>query len=127
MKKFYFFVLVMAGLWYYATHIFQIDDVTAFAQKNHNASWAPAAEYTVGLVYYQRDEFPKAQAAFTQFLTEYPTGQYEGRALLRLSEVAEDNHDYATEKTALDQYLADFPDGPDRQTAEKRRELINNR
>ena len=124
MKKIYFFVLLIGGLWWYATHRFNFSDAMAYAKKNPTASWAPGVEYSIGLVYYQRADYPKAQEAFTQLLTDFPTGQYQARGLLRLSEVAEDNRDYETAKETLDHFLADFPDHPERAMAQKRRELL---
>ena len=127
MKKLFLLILIGGGVWWYASHRFDFADVMGYAKKNPGASWAPAAEYSVGMVYYQRSDYPKAQAAFTQLLTDFPTGQYEARGLLRLSEVAEQNNDVPAARQALDQFLGDFPDSPDRPIAEKRKELLYNR
>lgn len=127
MKKFYFFVLIAGGVWWYASQRFNLSDAMSFAHKHSGASWAPAAEYSIGMVYYQSADYQKAQEAFTQLLTDFPTGQYEGRALLRLSEAAEENLDYATAKETVARYLEEFPDGPDRKIAERRKELLYNR
>ena len=127
MKKLYLFVAVVGGVWWYASHHFNFSDTLEFVKKHPGASWAPATEYAVGMVYYQRLDYAKAQEVFTQLLTDYPTGQYEARGLLRLSETAEENRDYATAKQTLDQFLTDFPDHPDRNIAQKRRELLYNR
>jgi outer membrane protein assembly factor BamD (BamD/ComL family) len=127
LKKFYLFVLIAGGVWWYATHRFDFADALKYAQRHPAASWAPAVEYSVGMVYYQRSDYQKAQDAFTQLLTDFPTGQYEARGLLRLSEAAEGNRDYATSKDAVSRYLEDFPDGPDREIAERRKELLYNK
>jgi outer membrane protein assembly factor BamD (BamD/ComL family) len=127
MKKFLLVVAACAGVWWYASHRFDFADVMTYARKNPSAGWAPAAEYSVALVYYQRADYPKAQAAFTQLLTDYPTGQYEARALLRLSETAEQNNDIPAARLAVDQYLTDFPEGPDRVLVQRRKELLYNR
>ena len=127
MKKFYFLILAASGVWWYASHRFNFSDAMGCAQKHPEASWAPAVEYSIGLVYYQRADYPKAQEAFAQLLTDFPTGQYEARALLRLSEAAEENRDYSTAKESVSRYLEDFPDGPDRALAEKRKESFYNR
>ena len=127
MKKFYLFVVVAAVVWWYATTRFNFEDAFKYAHNHPAASWAPAVEYSVGMVYYQRSDYPKAQETFTQLLTDFPTGQYEATALLRLSETAEENRDYATAKDAVARYLEEFPDGPDRQIAEKRKELLYNK
>ena len=127
MKKFYFFVVVVSGVWWYASRRFNFAEAMTYAQKHPAASWAPQVEYSVGMVYYQRADYPKAQEAFTQLLTDFPTGQYEARGLLRLSEAAEENRDYPAAKDALARYIEEFPDGPDRALAEKRKELFYNK
>jgi TolA-binding protein len=127
MKKFYAFAVVVAVLWWYATTRFNFEDAFKYAHAHPAASWAPGVEYSIGLVYYQRADFPKSQQAFTQLLTDFPTGQYEARGLLRLSEAAEENRDWQTSKDALSKYLEDFPDGPDRPIVEKRKELLYNK
>jgi outer membrane protein assembly factor BamD (BamD/ComL family) len=127
MKKFYLFVLVVSGVWWYASRRFNFSDAVAYAQKRPNASWAPRVEYSVGVVYYQRADYQKAEDAFNQLLTDFPDSPYEGRALLRLSESAEENRDFSMAKDAVDRYLEKFPEGPDRPMAEKRREYLLNK
>lgn len=127
MNKFMIFIAVVWGAWWYASKKVNYSSTMTYAQKHPQASWAPAVEYGIGLAYYQRADYPKAQETFTQLLTDFPTGQYTARALLRLSEVAEDNRDWATAKETLDRFLADFPDHPDREIATKRRELLYNK
>jgi TolA-binding protein len=127
MKKLIFLALIVGGVWWYATHRFNFADTMEYTKKHKDASWAPAAEYSIGMVYYQRVDYPKAQEAFTQLLTDFPTGQYAARGLLRLSEVAEENHDYPTAKETLDRFLAEYPSSSDRPMAEKRRELLYNK
>ena len=127
MKKLFFLLLVIGGAWWYATRRFNFSDAMTYAQKHPQASWAPAVEYSVGMVYYQRADYPKAQETFAQLLTDFPTGQYEARGLLRLSEAAEENRDWATAKETLDHFLADFPDHPERGIAQQRRELLYNK
>lgn len=127
MKKLVILAAVGWGLWYYASHKFNFADTLTYAKKNADKPWASAVTYSVGMVYYQRTDYPKAQEVFTTLLTDYPTGQYTARALLRLSEVAEENRDYAVEKETLDRFLAEYPDHPDRMIATKRRELLYNK
>jgi outer membrane protein assembly factor BamD (BamD/ComL family) len=127
MKKIYFIILAVSGIWWYASQRFNFSDVMVYTRKHLNASWAPAAEYYVGLVYYQRADYGKAQETFTQLLTDFPTGPYEARGLMRLSEAAEENRDWPTSKDAVDRYLEEFPDGPDKQTIERRKELLYNK
>jgi TolA-binding protein len=127
MKKFYFFVVIASGVWWYASDRFNFSEALGYAQKHPAAAWAPAVEYSIGMVYYQRDDYQRAEDTFNQLLTDFPTGQYEARALLRLSESAEENRDYPTAKDAVARYLEEFPDGPDRQLAQTRKESLYNK
>ena len=127
MRKLLFLALLVGGVWWYASRHFNFHDTLTYAKSHPDAAWAQPVVYSVGLVYYQRADYPKAQEAFTQLLTDYPTGQYTAHALLHLAEVAVENRDYATAKQSLDQFLQDFPDDPDRNIAEKQREMLYNK
>jgi outer membrane protein assembly factor BamD (BamD/ComL family) len=127
MKKFYFLVMVVGGVWWYASHRFNFADTMVYAQKHSSASWAPALEYSVGMVYYEREDYPKAEEAFNQLLTDFATGEYQARGLLRLSEAAEDNRDYQMARDAANRYIEEYPDGPDRAIAERRKEHLYNK
>ena len=127
MKKFYFFILAVSGTWWYASHRFNFSDTLVYAHKNLKASWAPATEYYVGVVYYQRADYQKAEDAYTMLLTDFPTGEYEARGLVRLSEAAEENRDWQTSKDTVARYLEEYPDGPDKPIMERRKELLYNK
>ncbi len=127
MKKFYFFVVICSGVWWYASKRFNFSDAMTYAQQHSNAAWAPKVEYSVGMVYYQRSDYQKAEDTFNQLLTDFPTGQYAAKGLLRLSDAAEENRDWPTAKDAIARYLEQFPDDPDRPLAEKRKEYLINR
>lgn len=124
MKKWIAVFAVLYGMYWYASNRFDFADTLVYARKNPQASWAPAADYYVGLVYYQRTEYAKSQAAFTQLLTDYSTGPYTSRGLMRLSQVAMDNRDYETARQSLTRFLEEFPDHKERNIAEKRLEYI---
>jgi outer membrane protein assembly factor BamD (BamD/ComL family) len=127
MKKFLFVVLLAAGgIWYLRTH-YHLIDVLPYAHAHQDKSWSQTAVYGVGMAYYTRSMYPPAQTAFTQLLTDYPTGQYTPRVLLRLDEMAEQNSDWSAAKQYLDQYLQDYPNGPDVQIAQQRRQLLYNK
>lgn len=124
MKKWIAVFAVLYGTYWYASNRFDFADTLVYARKNPQASWAPAADYYVGLVYYQRTEYVKSQEAFTQLLTDYSTGPYTSRGLMRLSQVAMDNKDYETARQSLTRFLEEFPDHKERNIAEKRLEYI---
>lgn len=124
MKKWIAVFAVLYGTYWYASNRFDFADTLVYARKNPQASWAPAADYYVGLVYYQRTEYVKSQEAFTQLLTDYSTGPYTSRGLMRLSQVAMDNRDYETARQSLTRFLEEFPDHKERNIAEKRLEYI---
>ena len=124
MRKMLVVAAVLYGTYWYASRRFDFHDTLVYAKKNPGKAWAPAADYYVGLVYYQRAEYPKAQEAFTQLLTDHATSHYRAKALLRLSEVAENNRDYPVARESLERFLEEFPKDPGARVAEKRLELV---
>jgi outer membrane protein assembly factor BamD (BamD/ComL family) len=118
--------LLYGGYWYASRH-YDFQTALVYAKKNPSPKLAPAIDYYVGLAYYQRSEYEKSQEAFTQLLTDYPTGQYTDKALLRLSEVAMRNKDYDTVRSSLQRFKEEFPHHSQRNIAEQRLELIYNR
>lgn len=127
MKKLVVLAALAYGAYWYASRHYRFDQTLAYAKKNTGKSWAPAAEYYTGLVYLHRAEFPKAQEAFTQLLTDHATSQYAPKALLRQSEAAMENRDWETAKLAADQFLRDYPDHPGARLMEKRKETLYNK
>ncbi len=124
MKKWIFVAAVLYGTYWYASNHFNFSDTLVYARKNPSASWAPAADYYVGLVYFQRGEYAKSQEALTQLLTDYSTGPYTSRGLMRLSQVAMENRDWPVARQSLERFIEEFPDHKERSTAEKRLEYI---
>jgi outer membrane protein assembly factor BamD (BamD/ComL family) len=124
LKKWIVVFAVLYGTYWYAINRFDFADTLVYAKKNPQASWAPAVDYYVGLVYFQRAEYAKSQEAFTQLLTDYSTGPYTDRGLMRLSQVAMENRDWAVARQSLERFLEEFPAHKDRNIAEKRLEFI---
>lgn len=127
MKKWMVVAALLYGGYWYASRHYDFESALKYAKENPSPKLAPAIDYYVGLAYYQRAEFPKAQVAFTQLLTDYPTGPYAAKGLMRLSEVAMENKDYDTVRSSLQSFLEQYPDHKDRHLATKRLELIYNR
>ncbi len=124
MKKIIFVLLLLYGGYYYASRRYEFHDTLAFAKRHPQAKWAPAVDYYVGLIYYQRSDYAGAQEAFTQLLTDHPTATYAPKALLRLGDAAENNHDWETAKSALGRYVEEYPDGKEIELARKRLEIL---
>ena len=109
--------------WYAGTH-YKFEDTLVYAKKNPQASWAPAVDYYVGMVYYQRGDYPKSQEAFTQLVTDYSTSPYTPRGLLRLSEVAEENRNWPVARQSLERFIEEFSGHKDISFARQRLDLI---
>ena len=114
----------MYGTYWYASNHFNFADTLVYARKHPQTSWAPAVDYYVGLVYYQRSEYPKAQEAFTQLLTDYSTGAYTAKGLFHLASAAAENRDYEVARKSLQRFIEEFPDHKDKRDAELRLEYI---
>lgn len=122
--KYILIFLGLYGAYYYASQKLPPVDALAIAKKNPQAQWAPALDYYTGLYHYQRSDYPKAQTAFTQLLTDYPTSQYAPGALYRLGDAAEFNHDWTTAKEALERYIDEFPNERNSELARKKLDLL---
>ena len=124
MNKFLIAIGLLYGTYWYAkTHV-KLDDALVYVKKNPQASWAPAADYYVGVVYQQRGQYGKAQEAFTQLVTDYSTSTYAASGLRRLSAVAEENRDWPTAKQSLERYIEEFPNNKEIDHVRERWELI---
>ena len=124
MKKLLIVAALFYGVYWYASRRFSFGDTLVYAHQRQWASWAQPTDYYAGLVYYQRGDYPKAQEALTQLATDYSTGPYLAKGLMRLSEVAEENRDWPAEREALERFTRDYPDDPEIRLAEKRLELV---
>lgn len=124
MKKLLIVVGALYGLYWYASVRFKFEDTLTYARRHPQAAWAPAADYYVGMVYLQRRDFPRSQRAFTQLLTDYPTGPYTARGLLRLSEAAAETSDWPVARESLERFVKEYPNHSGSRVAEQRLELI---
>jgi outer membrane protein assembly factor BamD (BamD/ComL family) len=127
MKKLALAVLVAWGAWHYAAPHLTMAAAMDYAHKNQDKPWAATLAYSVGWFYYQRANYPKAQEALSSFVNDFQAGPHTATGLVRLSEAAEENHDYAAARAALDRYLHDYPDDPDRNMAQQRRDMMSSR
>ncbi|MDD5658287.1 MAG: tetratricopeptide repeat protein [Elusimicrobia bacterium] len=124
MMKLALAALAAWGGYYYLAHHCKFDDGIEFVSRHKDAAWAPRANYLIGMVYEQREDYPKAQDAFSRLLTAYPTCQYAADALLKMGLAAEHNGDWDTAKSALARYAEEHPDGGKIELARKRLELL---
>jgi len=124
LKKFILAVAVLyAACWYVGGH-YKFADTLVYAKKNPQASWAPALDYYVGFIYYQRGEYAKSQEAFTQLVTDYSTSPYTPKGLLRLSLAAEENRDWPAARQSLERFIEEFPEHKGKRAAEQRLDII---
>ena len=114
---------MLYGAYWYASR-YDFSDTLGYARKHPPASWAPALDYYVGIAYYQRSDYPKSQEAFTQLLTDFSTGPYAAKGLLRLSAAAEENRDWPVARQSLERFIEEFSDHKDKKLAEQRLEVI---
>ena len=119
--------MALYGGFYYVSKLYKFDDNMAYVKGHKGASWAPKANYYIGVIYYQREDYPKAQEAFTQLLTDYPTCQHAAKGLVYWEGAAEYNHDWGSARTALDRYIEEYPDGEDIDLMKKRSEMLKYR
>ena len=112
------------GCFYYVTRHCSFDDGMKVVARHKGASWAPAANYYIGVVYEQREDHAKAQETFSRLLTDYPTCQYAAGALAKLGFAAESNGDWDAAKSAFAQYIEENPEADKAGLVRKRLELL---
>lgn len=127
MKWVFIIIAVLYAGYNYVGKHYQFHDTLVYAKKHPDPRYAPAIDYYVGLVYYQRTQYHKAQEAFTQLLEDYPTAQYMPKALLRLEDSAEYNDDWPTARMAAQKYIEDYPSDKDIDIMKHRLEMLNYR
>lgn len=99
-------VIALIAAFQWASKKYKADDALAWALNNPNHKYSDDVEYYTGLFYYQRADYPKAQAAFSQMLVHHTTmSVHIGKALVRLEDSAEGNHDWETARLAVDKYF----------------------
>lgn len=127
MKAYTITVLVIAGLWYGWQRyggVVTANDPLAYTKEHKNEKWADEANYYIGVYYYQRSDYPKAQTAFTQLLADQATSQYVEKGLMYLADTATETRDWTVAKESLAKYLEDYPQGKERERAKTKLEFI---
>ncbi|MBI4375701.1 MAG: outer membrane protein assembly factor BamD [Elusimicrobia bacterium] len=124
MTKYFLIVLALYGGCYYLWPHFSLYKGLALTKSRSGARWVPPMEYYIGVVYYQKEDYPRAQEAFTQLLAASPTGYYVPRALIYLSDAADRTRDWDVAKAAAARYVEEFPDGKEIELMRKRLEML---
>ena len=125
--KFVLIVLGLYGAYYYVSKHYEFHDTLVYAQKHPGEKWASPVQYYVGVIYYQRAEYPEAQEAFSKLLENDPTGYYSPNAYLKLDDSAQYNRDWDTAKSALERYIENYPDGKKIELAKSRLDMLRYR
>lgn len=124
MKKWMIVAAAIYGSYWYVSNRFNFDDGLVYAHKHQYTKWAPAVDYYIGVVYYQRSQPAKAQEALTQLVTDHSTGPYTAKGLQLLAAAAQENRDMEVARQTLQRFIEEFPDHKDRPVAEKRLDII---
>ena len=124
MKTYLFVLLALYGAYYYVSRHYEFHDALVYAQKHPESKISAPVEYYVGMIYYQRADYPKAQEAFSALLAQHPTDYYMEKALMPLSHAADNNADWEAEKIALQKYLDDYPSGKSVLAAKNKLEMV---
>ncbi len=125
MKKLVIAALGAYGLWYFAAPYATAARVLGWAHKHPDQTVAVDAYYVIGWRYYADGDYPKAQETLGIFVADFPAGPHTERALLHLADAAQQNRDFQAARDALDRFLKDYPDSPERTLAQHRRDELN--
>lgn len=124
MRTFLIIVLALWGAYYYGSRHFDFHDTLVSAAKHKDAKWSGPIDYYVGLTYYERSDYPRAQEAFTQLLQDHPTDYHMAHALVMLGDAAEYNRDWPTAQDALTRYIDQYPNGHDIELVRGRLDML---
>lgn len=116
---------LLYGLYYYVSRKFEFHDTLVYSHARKTAAWSGSVDYYVGLVYYQRSEYAKAQEAFIQLREDHPEDSHLPRALIMLGDSAEYTQEWDVAREALSQYVEKYPNGRDIALAKSRLDLVN--
>jgi len=123
MRTYVTIVLLLGGSYWYVTHKVKLDEPLAYAAKHKKASWSPAANYYIGLAYYQRSDYGKAQDAFRQLLNDHTTSHYVEKGLPYFADAAEFTNDWDTVKEVTLLYTEQYPEGKQIERMRKKLEI----
>ncbi|MDD5629936.1 MAG: tetratricopeptide repeat protein [Elusimicrobia bacterium] len=124
MIKYLVVVLAVAGGFYAVSRHASLESGLQYVSQNKGAFWAPRASFTIGFIYYQREDYSKAKEVFTQLLTDYPTCQFAARGLFYLEDSAESIRDWDTAKAAADRYIEEHPTGDRIELMRRRQQML---
>lgn len=124
MKKLVALAVLIWAVWWYASRHLALDSIMEYAHKHREASWSPGLVYTIATAYYGREDYGRAQKAFTQLIEDDPKGTHTGRAMLRLADSQRETRDYTGARETLNRFLEEFPDDSDRVMAQRRRDEL---
>ena len=125
MTRFALILLSLYGGWFFVSKYYKFDDTLAYAQKHPGSKLSAPTEYWVGMVYYQRGDYPKAKEAFAALLEQHPTDHYYiQKAIIPYDDAAGYTFDWETSKMLLQRYLDEYPDGKNAELARKRLEMV---
>jgi tetratricopeptide (TPR) repeat protein len=87
--------------------------LVALAQKYNNAPGAPEAYFRLGEFYFNHEDYVRAQDAFQQLITNYPTSTYADNANFFAGRAAFAHQDYAAARALLEKVPDASPLKPD--------------
>ena len=125
MKYFVLTFCLLYGVYYYVSRHFEFHDTLVHAHTRKDAGWSGSVDYYVGLVYYQRGEYAKAQEALTQLKDDHPEDSNIPRGLVMLADAAEYTQDWEVARAALSQYIEKYPNGRDIVLVKGRLDMLN--
>ena len=124
LKKPFIILVVLIGAFFYIRSHYTIRDALRYAKKHPNSDLSEKVEYYAGAYYFFKSEYPKAINAYKQLLTDYPTGQYAPKALLRSGDAHQKAFQWEQAREKYLKYMSEFPDGKDISVVQKKYEYI---
>ena len=120
LNKWSILIMIIAGSVYYVRDHYDYEDLLIVAAKDEGNPRSEQIEYYVGMIYFMRDDYPRAVKAFNQLLTNHPTSYYAPKALARAGLAYKEHNKYDHAREMYHKYLTYFPNHSMKNTVQKR-------
>ncbi|MBN1383565.1 MAG: tetratricopeptide repeat protein [Elusimicrobia bacterium] len=84
MRKFLIFVLIVLGIFYWASNFIKTGKLQDYIDKNSDKSWAPKLQFNLGKIYKTASNYEHAELCFKRISEKYPESEYNVEAMYQL-------------------------------------------
>jgi len=109
MKKFIIFLVVIVAICFWAIDYVKSGKLQNYIDSNSDKSWAPKAQYNLGMLYFTASKYEKADYCFRHSTETYPTSSYVVESLYQMGNICEETNKLQQAREIYKKILDDFP------------------